>query len=750
MKVVGLLSGGKDSCYNLCHCAKQGHEIVALATLAPPQGKDELDSYMYQTVGHDAVHLVAEAMELPLYRHVITGKPLSIDQSFGIKKEEQDETEDLYKLLVTVKQHHPDVTGVSVGAILSNYQRFRVETICSRVELQLQPLAYLWQRSQEELLDEMVKSQVQAILIKVAGIGLQEKHLGKTLAQMQPLLMKLNSMYGAHVCGEGGEYETLTLDCPLFKKRIQLEQTEVVTDSESGVAQVAYLRIHRASLVAKDTNSSTTLADVIVPPVFDRFSQGILNQAVDVRGEGSSASTRRVDKSPKLPDPDDEQTSRPISSRRGKWVAFHNICARGSKYASREEEVTIAFNALKAELSKYDLSLPHCQHINLCLRDQSEFKSINAVYQSNFGVEPPSRATVAIPFERESDDINVILHGWAYDDESRYSSDNVQTHVGNRWRDRQALHVQGLSYWSSANIGPYSQGIVTLSRVSLAGQIGLLPVDLSLATEEEQYVLSIQHARRIFKSILQERNRDKKGWIEGGICWIGGQELDKVERARYVWERQVQSQSDDDDDEEDGDAKWLIGQDGVHTDAPSPTLVNPLPMLYVQVAQDALPRGAVVEWQLTGHDGRRQLPFESGEDEEDNTEADRPTVSHENFSIALESQHTCTASHQYIISATGQSSHGILTLNADSTNTVSSTTTLDKLASRLKNTVSVKIFVSTSSGATINQVQSLYKGILPETYSILPALGLWTSDYVKSQENGLKEWQVAIVWHGID
>ena len=39
MKVVGLLSGGKDSCYNLCHAAKQGHTLVAVATLAPPAGK---------------------------------------------------------------------------------------------------------------------------------------------------------------------------------------------------------------------------------------------------------------------------------------------------------------------------------------------------------------------------------------------------------------------------------------------------------------------------------------------------------------------------------------------------------------------------------------------------------------------------------------------------------------------------------------------------------------------------------------
>ena len=29
-------------------------------------------------------------------------------------------------------------------------------------------------------------------------------------------------MYGAHVCGEGGEYESFTVDSPLFKKRIVL------------------------------------------------------------------------------------------------------------------------------------------------------------------------------------------------------------------------------------------------------------------------------------------------------------------------------------------------------------------------------------------------------------------------------------------------------------------------------------------------------------------------------------------------
>ena len=41
-KVIGLVSGGKDSCFNLLHAVANGHEIVALATLTPPKGTGAL------------------------------------------------------------------------------------------------------------------------------------------------------------------------------------------------------------------------------------------------------------------------------------------------------------------------------------------------------------------------------------------------------------------------------------------------------------------------------------------------------------------------------------------------------------------------------------------------------------------------------------------------------------------------------------------------------------------------------------
>jgi diphthine-ammonia ligase len=90
---------------------------------------------------------------VPLYRKVITGGAVEQGAEYGGRTVETsggvegDETEDLYTLLLTVKvirncqldhlfytsddpkAHHPDVQGVSVGAILSNYQRVRVEHV---------------------------------------------------------------------------------------------------------------------------------------------------------------------------------------------------------------------------------------------------------------------------------------------------------------------------------------------------------------------------------------------------------------------------------------------------------------------------------------------------------------------------------------------------------------------------------------------------------------------------------------------
>jgi diphthine-ammonia ligase len=74
----------------------------------------------------------------------------------------------------------------------------------------------------------MIDNHMDCIIIKVASYKLFEKHLNKTIKELQPYFMQLKEECGMNVCGEGGEYESLTLDCPLYKKKLRIDDYEVV------------------------------------------------------------------------------------------------------------------------------------------------------------------------------------------------------------------------------------------------------------------------------------------------------------------------------------------------------------------------------------------------------------------------------------------------------------------------------------------------------------------------------------------
>ena len=64
--------------------------------------------------------------------------------------------------------------------------------MCSCCRLGLVSLAYLWQRDQKLLLEEMLQAGVSAVVIKVACLGLKPtKHLGRSLEEVYPYLCEL-------------------------------------------------------------------------------------------------------------------------------------------------------------------------------------------------------------------------------------------------------------------------------------------------------------------------------------------------------------------------------------------------------------------------------------------------------------------------------------------------------------------------------------------------------------------------------
>lgn len=62
---------------------------------------DELDSFMFQTVGHEGIKYIAQAIGLPIYRFPTFGKA-NVQEKYYYPTE-NDEVEDLFKLLNSVK-----------------------------------------------------------------------------------------------------------------------------------------------------------------------------------------------------------------------------------------------------------------------------------------------------------------------------------------------------------------------------------------------------------------------------------------------------------------------------------------------------------------------------------------------------------------------------------------------------------------------------------------------------------------------
>ncbi|KAM4012980.1 diphthine--ammonia ligase [Anomaloglossus baeobatrachus] len=475
MRVVALISGGKDSCYNMMQCVAAGHRLVALANLRPPDSAvDELDSYMYQTVGYQALDLYAEAMALPLYRATLSGSSLNTGR--GYTPQEGDEVEDLYHLLKLVKDKEA-VDAVSVGAILSDYQRVRVENVCQRLDLQ--PLAFLWRRKQEELLDEMISSKLHAVLIKVAAFGLDpDKHLGKSLEEMRPLLMQLSSRYGVHVCGEGGEYETLTLDCPLFRKKIIIDSSEVVMHSNDAFAPVAYLRVSKLHLEDKVGRLE------LVVPACSCDTQHLVPDEPGVHGE---LETQPPSFCPQTWPSDAvvRQSSQFLGGFR--WIS--EITGGGS---TAHEAALTALSSLLAQAREMGLQASDAVLVHVYVRSMDDFSSINNEYAALFPAAPPARVFVQCCLPQDTL-LKMDVLFWR--------SPVICGDDGPP--EKIAMHVQSISHWAPANIGPYSQAVRVGGAVFCAGQIALIPCTMQLVPGGivAQSRLSLRHVDSVLDAI---------------------------------------------------------------------------------------------------------------------------------------------------------------------------------------------------------------------------------------------------------
>jgi diphthine-ammonia ligase len=214
MKLASLFSGGKDSVYSAYIAQKNGHEIKCLITIL----SKNKESYMFHTPSIEKTSFQAESMNIPLLIH----------KTNGVKEEELKDLEDAIKK--AIKKYK--IEGIVTGAIKSVYQASRIQDICNKLNIKC--INPIWQIDEIAYLNDLISNNFKVIITGVYAYPLNQSWLGrlidkKFIQEVQILRQK----YKIHPAGEGGEFETFVLDCPMFRKPLNIENYKDLKEGEN-------------------------------------------------------------------------------------------------------------------------------------------------------------------------------------------------------------------------------------------------------------------------------------------------------------------------------------------------------------------------------------------------------------------------------------------------------------------------------------------------------------------------------------
>ena len=206
MRVAALLSGGKDSVAAVEVAQGFGWDVVGAVVLRPAAD----DAWMFHTPALDVVAGVADCLGLPL-------------MEAKVRTGQLEEVEDLEAAL-RAAQGKWRLDGIVSGALASEYQRTRIEAVGHR--LGLKTFTPLWHKDPQSYLRGLCQPPWDIRFSRTAADGVPNAWCGQRLDAAKVDAMRTHRSR-PHVAGEGGEFETLVLDAPHYRKRLVVVEADV-------------------------------------------------------------------------------------------------------------------------------------------------------------------------------------------------------------------------------------------------------------------------------------------------------------------------------------------------------------------------------------------------------------------------------------------------------------------------------------------------------------------------------------------
>ena len=203
-KAISSWSGGKDSCLACYKAIQDGYEIKYLLNFISREHKRGC----FHGIESGLLKLQAELIGIPIVQHEVSADMQKYEEEFkeavaGLRAE--------------------GIGSMVFGDIYLLDHASWVERVCK--DLKIAPVEPLWNKPARKVVEEFIDLGFRSVIVSCKADVLGRDYIGR---YMDKKILDEFEEKNICPCGENGEFHTLVVDGPIFKRGIEILRSEPI------------------------------------------------------------------------------------------------------------------------------------------------------------------------------------------------------------------------------------------------------------------------------------------------------------------------------------------------------------------------------------------------------------------------------------------------------------------------------------------------------------------------------------------